>query len=135
VTTLPRPCGATRPSLCDPGWECTGRDLIIVMTTRALVGAVPVVMPARALEIHQPEDWWDAPVRPFTGGDHLHLCVPRRPLPAGFRPNSSLITGGEMQRVRLAGIDEGDPWVAMEPPGTDIRLRPAQQDGRPEEGS
>jgi hypothetical protein len=48
---LPRPCGATMPSLRDPGWECTGRALIIVAMTKA------------------------------TGGDHLHLCMPRRPSP------------------------------------------------------
>jgi hypothetical protein len=61
--------------------------------------------------------------------------VPRRPPPDTFRPNSSLIMGGEMRRVHLEGIDEGDPWVALGPPGTDIRWRPAQQDGHPEEGS
>lgn len=75
-----RPCGATRPALMDAGWECTGRGLVVVFTARNYgIDNMPLVLPARALEIIDPEDWWDLPVRPFEGGDHLHMVVPRRP--------------------------------------------------------
>lgn len=79
-----RPCGATRPPVQDAGWECTGRGLIVVYTPGGEPGpgsisGVPVVLPARALDVIEPDSWWDIPVKPFTGGDHLHLVVPRRP--------------------------------------------------------
>lgn len=73
----PRPCGATRPALIDAGWECTGRGLVVLIV---LAGQrLPVVLPRRALEIIDPDPWWELPVKDFTGGDHLHLVVPRRP--------------------------------------------------------
>lgn len=68
-------CGATRPRLADPGWECTGRDLIVVTHYAGL----PIVLPARALDVIEPERWWDLPIERFAGGDHLHLVAPKRP--------------------------------------------------------
>lgn len=76
---MTRPCGATRPPLLDAGWECYGTGLVIILTAVYNEEAVPVVLPRRALEIIDPEPWWDHPLQPFTGGDHLHLCVPRHP--------------------------------------------------------
>jgi hypothetical protein len=108
--TLPRPCGATRPSLRDAGWECTGRDLIIVTTAAGL----PVVLPARALEIHHPEDWWDTPVQPFTGGDHLHLCVPRHP--TSFRGDTVMTKGDAAVLWKYLGPVAGGGHVWVSPP-------------------
>lgn len=71
----PRPCGATRPAVQDPRWECTGRGLIAVTAVTIDGEVLPVVLPARA-EI-DPQPWWD--IQPFTGGDHLHYLPP--PLP------------------------------------------------------
>lgn len=73
----PQPCGASRPPIQDAGWECTGRNLISVTTTRLQGQTLPVVLPARALDALPAEPWWD--VRPFTGGDHLHLIPPPPP--------------------------------------------------------
>lgn len=70
-------CGAMMPALKDFGWECSGTGLIVVMRIRQ--GTLPVVLPRRALEIIDPESWWDDPVASFTGGDHAHLVVSRRP--------------------------------------------------------
>jgi hypothetical protein len=70
-----QPCGATMPRILDPGRECTGQGLIVVSRFYDL----PIVLPARALDVIEPESWWDLPVQPFTGGDHFHLVVPRRP--------------------------------------------------------
>jgi hypothetical protein len=111
---LPRPCGATRPPLRDPGWECTGRDLIIVTTTKATGELLPVVLPARALEIHQPEPWWDIPVRPFTGGDHLHLCVPRRP--TSFRGDTVMPEGDTAVLYKHLGTIDGGGHAWVGPP-------------------
>jgi hypothetical protein len=110
VQTLPRPCGATRRSLRDSGWECTGRDLIIVTTAAGL----PVVLPARALEIHEPEDWWDTPVQPFTGGDHLHLCVPRHP--TSFRGDTVMTKGDAAVLWKYLGPVAGGGRIWMGPP-------------------
>lgn len=73
-------CGALRPALRDAGWECNGVGLIVVSTFRSCTGDpdVPIVLPRRALEIVDPEDWWES-IREFTGGDHFHLVVSRRP--------------------------------------------------------
>lgn len=84
-----QPCGALLPPLADAGWECNGVGLIIVMTIRG--GSLPIVLPRRALEIIDPEPWWDSPIVDFTGGDHAHLCVPRRP--------TRMQTNGVMVRV------------------------------------
>lgn len=93
-----RSCGAERPALIDYGWECTGSGLVVIahvtLPPTSLVARaadpdarcrVPVVLPGRALEIIDPEPWWDTPVVRFEGGDHLHLCVSRRPMPTGWR--------------------------------------------------
>lgn len=112
--TLPRPCGATRPSLRDPGWECTGRDLIIVTMTKTSGELLPVVLPARALEIHHPEEWWDTPVQPFTSGDHLHLCVSRRPTP--FRGDTVMPEGDAAVLWKYLGPVEGGGHIWMGPP-------------------
>lgn len=85
-------CGAVLPPLRDYGWTCTGLGLVIVIHAGA--AHIPVVLPARALEIHDPESWWEAPVVPFTGGDHMHLCVPRRPPPRGWRFDGVLLIRG-----------------------------------------
>jgi hypothetical protein len=116
--TLPRPCGATRPPLRDPGWECTGRDLIIVTTTKVTGELLPVVLPARALEIHEPEDGWDTPVRPFTGGDHLHLCVPRRP--TSFRGDTVMHEGDAAVLWKYLGpvAGGGHAWMGPPPEGS-----------------
>jgi hypothetical protein len=105
-----RPCGATREPIKDAGWECTGRGLIIVMTLRfhGLPLPLPVALPARALEIHQPEEWWDTPVQPFTGGDHLHLCVPREPPPAEFRTNATVLIGDLVMRGWIGDLPMRD---------------------------
>lgn len=99
-----RACGATRPPMQDAGWECTGRDLIIVSTAR-LGGDIdiPIVLPARALDVIETESWWDLPVQRFSGGDHLHLFVSRSPTsePAG---NSLLIIGDWAARCSM------EPW-------------------------
>lgn len=76
-TGRPLPCGATRPPIQDAGWECTGRNLISVTTTRLQGRMLPVVLPARALDALPAGPWWD--VQPFTGGDHLHLIPPTWP--------------------------------------------------------
>jgi hypothetical protein len=113
--TLPRrPCGATRPSLHDAGWECTGRGLIVVTTVKAAGELLPVVLPARALEIHQPEDWWDTPVQAFTGGDHLHLCVSRSP--TSFRGDTVMPEGDAAVPWKYLGriAHGGRAW--MRPP-------------------
>jgi coproporphyrinogen III oxidase len=99
-------CGAERPPLRDYGWTCTGIGLVIVIHAGA--PRIPVVLPARALEIHQPEPWWETPVAWFTGGDHMHLCVPRRPPPDGWRANGVLIHHGMATPAKVYGI-----WEAM----------------------
>lgn len=89
-----RPCGATLPALNDAGWECTGRGLVVIMHTGFRGGKLPIVLPARALEIVDRESWWDpGPLKPFTGGDHVHLCVPRRPPPRHFVSDAVLVIG------------------------------------------
>jgi hypothetical protein len=96
MTDMPiRPCGATRPALRDPGWECTGSGLVVVMQARYTGVDLPVVLPARALEIVEPADWWDTPVARFEGGDHLHLCVMRRPPPERWRPDGVMLIGDQ----------------------------------------
>lgn len=75
------------PSLRDAGWECTGRALIIVSHYQGK----PIVLPARALDVIKPESWWDLPIERFTGGDHLHLVVPRRP--QVLRTNGVMVFG------------------------------------------
>lgn len=98
---MARPCGATRPAVHDAGWECTGRDLIVVIRS-ATADKLPVVLPARALDVIEPDDWWDLPIRRFTGGDHLHLCVPRRPVKP-FETDSTLTYGSTAVRYKRLG--------------------------------
>lgn len=95
-------CGATAPRFYDPGWECTGSGLIVVTHYRDL----PVVLPARALDVIEPESWWDDPIVPFAGGDHLHLVVPRRP--TTFRGDAVMALGDAAARWKyLGGVDGG----------------------------
>lgn len=110
-----QPCGATRPRLRDPGWECTGRGLIVVTTTAtAIVGVrIPIVLPARALDVIEPESWWDSPIVPFTGGDHMHLCVPRNPPPREFAADALFIAGDVATRARLHVPDDA-PFACWE---------------------
>lgn len=91
-----QPCGALLPPLADAGWECNGVGLIIVMTIRG--GSLPIVLPRRALEIIDPEPWWDSPIVDFTGGDHAHLCVPRRPTTS--TGDSTLVFGSSAMRFK-----------------------------------
>jgi hypothetical protein len=104
-----RPCGATLPSLRDAGWECTGSGLIVVMM---MSRSVPVVLPARALEIIDPEPWWDLPVKPFEGGDHFHLVVPRRP--TDFVGDAVFTVGDVAMSMKVvngaATIDDDSMW-------------------------
>lgn len=97
----PQSCGATRPPIGDAGWKCTGKELIIVTTATIGGQSLPVVLPRRALEIIDSESWWDSPVKDFTGGDHLHLKVPRRP--TGFRGDSVLTQGDQAIPYRFIG--------------------------------
>lgn len=92
-------CGAERPPLRDYGWECTGSGLIVVLRAN-LFGErrFPVVLPARALDVIEPDAWWDLPVTRFDGGDHAHLVVPRRPPTRPFVSNGVALD----DRVRLA---------------------------------
>ncbi len=87
-----QPCGALLPPLQDAGWECNGTGLIVVLTWLRLNDPdIPIVLPRRALEIIDPEPWWDSPIVDFTGGDHAHLCVPRRP--ARMQTNGVMVRG------------------------------------------
>lgn len=94
-------CGATRPPIGDAGWECTGKGLIVVTTVTSGGQFLPVVLPRRALEIIDPEPWWDQPVKDFTGGDHLHLKVPRRP--TNFQGDSVLPHGDQAVSCKFIG--------------------------------
>lgn len=96
----PQPCGATRPALTEKNWECNGVGLIIIMIHQDL----PVI---------DPEPWWDLPIKPFAGGDHFHLVVPRRPTPP-FKTDTTLITGSEATRWRELGpIIDGSVSTSM----------------------
>jgi hypothetical protein len=110
-----QPCGALMPPLHDAGWECNGTGLIIVtMWRRISAPDLPIVLPRRALEIIDPEPWWDTPTRDFTGGDHVHLCVPRRP--TTFQGDSTLVFGSTAMRFKFIGISDGGPMhVALSP--------------------
>jgi hypothetical protein len=92
-------CGAeldNRPGK-DAGWECNGVGLIVVMHATVEGKRRPVVLPARALEIIDPEDWWETPVQRFAGGDHLHLMVPPPAI------------GDILRRIRMTGwISDSD---------------------------
>lgn len=103
-----RPCGATLPSLRDPGWECAGVGLIIVCHAR-----LPVVLPARALDVVEPESWWELPVQPFTGGDHMHLVVPRRP--TDFRGDTLLMFGSSALSFKRVGTAFDGPSLGVSP--------------------
>jgi hypothetical protein len=108
------PCGALLPPLRDYGWECSGRGLIVV--TVAGAKRIPVVLPRRALEILDPEDWWDSPVRDFTGGDHMHLCVSRRPTPA-FKTDTVISWGMGSVALPVKSLgktaDGGDAFIGF----------------------
>lgn len=92
-----QPCGAKLPPVTDAGWECNGKGLVIVLTT----SRGPIVLPRRALEIIDPEPWWELPIQNFTGGDHLHLVVPRRPTAAGS--DAVFMSGGSAIPFKGAG--------------------------------
>lgn len=104
-----RLCGAIKRTIYnDPGWECTGHGLIVVMTVHGGhgTGDTPVVLPGRALDVIEPESWWELPIKSFTGGDHYHLVVPRRP--PNFRSDACLIIGDNGLPVMLVGkVDMG----------------------------
>ena len=66
-------CEATLPRVKDPGWECTGEGLTVWMHAMGRPVVAPTTWTARVLA--QPwAEAFDEPV-PFTGGDHLHMCV------------------------------------------------------------
>jgi hypothetical protein len=96
-------CGALRDPVQDKGWECYGTGLIVV--TSIYVTKLPVVLPRRALEIVDPESWWDLPVRDFTGGDHAHLVVPRRP--TTFRGDMPVLFGDAVVSYQKVGFVVG----------------------------
>jgi hypothetical protein len=98
---MARACGATRPPVQDAGWECNGTGLIVVITTATQGVWLPVVLPARALDVIEPDSWWDLPVQPFTGGDHLHLVVPRRP--TTFKGDTMLVRGDAALSMKELG--------------------------------
>lgn len=100
---LSRPCGARRPPVRDAGWECNGAGLIVVSTLGPKPDSLPIVLPRRALEIIEPEPWWDLPVKDFAGGDHAHLCVPRRPPSFRGDNNSVLLFGSSAMPFRMLG--------------------------------
>lgn len=72
-------CGATRPRLKDPNWECDGTDLVVVLPA---TGTMPPTVVKKSLLWHVDDaiaHWlavngWTE----FEGGDHLHLRV-RKP--------------------------------------------------------
>jgi len=99
----PQACGASLPDILDAGWKCTGRGLIVVYVLPRI--NLPVVLPARALDVIEPEPWWDLPVERFTGGDHAHLVVPRRPPP--FEGDTPVIIGDAVQSWRYVGQVDG----------------------------
>lgn len=71
----PLPCGTWYPALPgnDPGWECTGSNLMVVLIAPIDGEDIPVVVPAPMVEhalatipgLHTPA--------PFNGGNHFHL--------------------------------------------------------------
>lgn len=99
-------CGAVLPRQRDPGWECTGAGLIVVLTLKN-DQRTPVVLPARALEVVDPEEWWELPVTRFTGGDHLHLAVPRRPTTFPFRNDTVFLDGDTAVPWKFVGLVDG----------------------------
>ena len=107
-----RACGATRLALRDAGWECAGAGLIVVTWIEG--HTLPVVLPRRALEIVEPESWWDLPVQPFAGGDHVHLCVPRRP--TSFRGDTPWMFGDAVMSAKyLGGLPGGGQmWMGAQ---------------------
>lgn len=65
-------------------WECTGRDLIILMWSSHNGRRVPVVCPRDRLRdvMRQPEaSGYDRPVPLLVEMDHLHLILPDPPVP------------------------------------------------------
>jgi hypothetical protein len=72
-------CQATpRAVINDPGWFCTGTDLITVLHASPPEGGdpLPLVVPNWALEQVMRESQanvFDA--EPFAGGDHMHYVV------------------------------------------------------------
>lgn len=68
-------CMATRPKTHDPGWECTGDDLVVMLAPGTLP---PVVAPAWAVDALLAGPHGDAfDPQSFGGGDHLHLVIPQ----------------------------------------------------------
>jgi hypothetical protein len=111
---MTQPCGATLPRVQDPGWECNGSGLIVVLTWRLLSGALlPVVLPARALDVIEPEPWWELPVKQFQGGDHAHLCVPRRP--TKWRGDTPFLFGDAVAAFKEIGGSVGGVSFGVSP--------------------
>lgn len=105
---MTRLCGATRPALRDAGRECTGRDLIVVTWMHG--DTLPVVLPARALDVIEPESWWATPIERFAGGDHAHLCVPRQP--SSFDGDVLFLWGDVAEPWQFVGhVDGGQMWM------------------------
>ncbi len=72
--TRPLPCGATRPPLSSTGWECTGRDLTVVMWHKTEGENLPCVYPTERIREEGPRPDWTTN-QPFAGGDHLHVAA------------------------------------------------------------
>lgn len=90
------PCEAdpTRPRYGNPGWTCTGDNLVIVLWHHDMPIVIPEALLPEVLatpmaHVYKPE--------PYTGGDHYHLVRP-----AGSRPRKALIMA---QSPRVFGRD------------------------------
>lgn len=79
----PRPhaCGAKRPYIKDPGWKCTGEDLVVPLDksgNRLETGRIPVVIRADLIPRAEPaarQMIREGGTEPFHGGDHYHLMI------------------------------------------------------------
>jgi hypothetical protein len=67
-----------RPVFTNPGWVCTGSDLVCVMRIKFCGADLPCVVPAQLLDQVMAKPWasaYDKPT-PFDGlTDHMHLVV------------------------------------------------------------
>jgi hypothetical protein len=80
-------CQSTIPRLSgkDPGWTCTGEDLVVLMTNRIDGRDVPVVCPRDRLPEAMRDPWAERMYRPrpyLVAGDHLHLMLGPRHRPS-----------------------------------------------------
>ncbi len=80
IDALRTTCGAKpRPRHHEMGWECTGRDLVVLTRYRADDGSLPpAVIPRSALPLMLSQPWASTYGEPttFPGGDHMHLTLP-----------------------------------------------------------